>query len=226
MAGRILLIGGPTDALLRKVGARALAAVGRPRAKVAALYAPIAGHPDGLSFMQRSVADMFPDADVHRVVLPGEEAGANADDARRALEAADVVFVSGGDPVLGANLVRESGAHAWLHAAHERGAAVVGASAGSIVLGEWWASWPEDESDGAHDEHQGAKLVECAGVARGLVLDAHDEADDWCELRAVARLAKKHGDHLRFVGIPTAGAIAVDVDGKIESIGRPPFFLP
>ncbi len=221
----ILLVGGPDDALLRKVGARALAASRSARPRVAALYAPIAGHPDGLAFMQRSVADMFPDADVRRVVLPGEDAHATADDARRAIDDADVVFVSGGDPVLGANLVRGCGADGWLRTAITRGAAIVGASAGSIILGAWWASWPEDENDGADDEHQGAKLVPCAAIAPRLVLDAHDEADDWAELRVVARLVKQRGDDVRFVGIPTAGAIAVDGDGKIESIGRAPFFL-
>jgi hypothetical protein len=93
---------------------------------------------------------------------------------------------------------------------------MLGLSAGSIMLGAHWAEWPDDGDD------HGATLVPCTGVVADLVVDCHDEASDWEELRAVARLlAATNAPTPRFIGIPTGGAVVVDASGAIGQLGGP-----
>jgi cyanophycinase-like exopeptidase len=139
------------------------------------------------------------------------------------VERADLVFVSGGDPALGARVLNETGAAAWLRDAHARGKPMMGVSAGTIVLGEWWAAWPEDGDDDETLER--TSLVRCTGVVRGHVFDTHNEEDDWDELRIVARLARREKEDARFVGIPTGGALVLAADGALEVVGEAPFYL-
>jgi cyanophycinase-like exopeptidase len=162
--------------------------------------------------MSERMPALFPDAILETI----------ADDPG-VVERADLIFVSGGDPTLGADVLERSGAAAWIRAAHARGTPVMGVSAGAIVLGEWWVRWPDDDEE---DEHlQQTSLVRCTGVVTDHVFDTHNEEDDWDELRVAAKLVQRGGLTAVFLGIPTGGAIVLGNDGSMEVVGEQPFRL-
>jgi hypothetical protein len=222
-AGAVFLVGSGQDALLGEVAKRALAATKKKSPRVAVSYAPIAESKQGLGFMRKMIGRLFPGAKTEPFAVKGEPDAMTERAARAVVEQADVVFVSGGDPVLGAKLLCDAGAHEWLAEARARGAAIMGVSAGSIVLGAFWAEWPVDIPK--DDPNEGATLVPCTGVAGDLVIDTHNEEDDWDELRVVQRLVKRTKKKARFVGIPTGGAIVVGEGGRFEAVGNAPLVL-
>ena len=194
--------------------------------RVAVSYAPVAGSARGLKFMSQRMPGLFPGATVERFAVAGEKGATPPDEARAIVERADLVFVSGGDPSLGARLLEASGASAWIRAAHARGAATMGVSAGSIALGAWWADWPDGRERRRERSSSDARVSsQESGRGRGHVFDTHNEEDDWDELRVVATLCAAHGKTARFLGIPTGGALIFHGDGSMETVGTPPFVL-
>jgi cyanophycinase-like exopeptidase len=165
----------------------------------------------GLTFMSQRMPPLFPDAVLETIDLDPT-----------VVERADLIFVSGGDPTLGADVLERSGASAWIRAAHARGTPVMGVSAGAIVLGQWWVRWPDDDED--DEQLERTSLVRCLGIVADHVFDTHNEEDDWDELRVAARLVQRQGQAAVFVGIPTRGAL-VCTGGSIEVVGEPPFRL-
>ena len=101
----------------------------------------------------------------------------------------------------------------------------MGVSAGSIVLGAWWAEWPDDESGTEGEQLARTGLVAGIGAVAGHVFDTHNEEDDWDELRLVAKLCAARGKTARFLGIPTGGALVFHGDGSMETVGNAPFVL-
>lgn len=225
MSGTSYLVGSGEDGLLAKVAKRARDAIGKASVRVAVSYAPVAGSARGLKFMSQRMPGLFPGATVERFAVAGEKGATPPDEARAIVERADLVFVSGGDPSLGARLLEASGASAWIRAAHARGAATMGVSAGSIALGAWWADWPEDESGDESAQLGRTGLLAGIGVVADHVFDTHNEADDWDELRVVARLCAARGKTASFLGIPTGGALIFHGQGAMETVGTPPFHL-
>ncbi|MEO6573724.1 MAG: Type 1 glutamine amidotransferase-like domain-containing protein, partial [Polyangiaceae bacterium] len=134
---------------------------------------------------------------------------------------ADLVFLSGGDPVLGARILCEAGADAWIREARERGAAAAGISAGAIMLGAWWASWPDDHH--GDEPFDGGVVIPCLGVVDDLVIDCHAEEDDWNELELVSEMLRAKGVSARFRGVPTRGGLIVRPDNSLEIVGDEPF---
>ncbi len=174
------------------------------------------------------MAHLFPGALLERFAVGGEDGAMPPQEARAIVDRADLVYVSGGDPSLGARLLDASGASGWIRDAHARGTAMMGVSAGSILLGGWWADWPDDEDDPDGEEgEQLARtgLVAGIGAVTGHVFDTHNEEDDWDELRLVARICAREGVNARFLGIPTGGALVFHGDGSMETVGTPPFVL-
>jgi cyanophycinase-like exopeptidase len=199
---------------------RALDGAG-PSAKIAVSFAPVAENPEALKHMGDRMLKLFSGkGTVTRFSLPGE-ADADPARARSIIAEADLIFLSGGDPVLGARIFRESGADAWLREARERGAATAGISAGAIMLGAWWASWP-DEPDEAEPFH-GGTLIHCTGVVGDLVVDCHAEEDDWSELKLVAEMLRAKGDGARLRGVPTRGGLIVGPDNSLGIVGDEAF---
>jgi cyanophycinase-like exopeptidase len=225
MNGPSYLVGSGEDELLLEVARRAQRASGKARVKVAVSYAPVAGSARGLKFMSGRMPQLFPGASVERFAVAGEKGEMRPEEARAVVEGADLVFVSGGDPSLGARLLDASGASAWIREARARGAVTMGVSAGSIALGAWWADWPDDESGDESAQLERTGLVAGIGAVAGHVFDAHNEEDDWDELRFVAKLCALRGKAARFLGIPTGGAIVFHGDGSMEPVGNPPFVL-
>jgi cyanophycinase-like exopeptidase len=223
MNGAAYLVASGQDGLLGQIARRALDAIGKPQPRVAVSYAPVEGDRKGLTFMSGRMPGLFPGA-----VLEAIEHD------RRVVDRADLLFVSGGDPTLGAKVLSRTGAAGWVREAHARGVPVMGVSAGAILLGEWWIEWPEDPPQGeptarrAHpndDEDappEAASLVPCTGLVAGHVFDTHDEADGWEELHVAAQLLRARGLKAHLLGIPTAGALVFHPDGRMEVVGIPP----
>lgn len=223
--GTIYLVGSGQDRLLPDVAARAYDAIGKKKARVAITYAPVAGDARGLKFMSGRMARLFPDATLERFAVAGEDAPMSLARARAIVDSADLVFVSGGDPTLGAKVLARSNASAWLKEANARGVALMGVSAGTIALGAWWADWPDEDGPDPEAELARTKLVGCVGAVASHVFDTHNEEDDWDELRVVAKLCARHRKKASFVGIPTGGALIQHGDGTMETVGVEPFVL-
>jgi cyanophycinase-like exopeptidase len=225
MRGTSYLVGSGEEAVLARVAKRAREAMGKRPVRVAVSYAAVAGSAEGLAFMSERMPRLFPDALVERFAIAGEADATRPEDARAIVERADLVFVSGGDPTLGARLLDASGASAWIRDAHARGAATMGVSAGSITLGAWWAEWPEDESGDESEQLARTDLVPGIGAVADHVFDTHNEEDDWDELRLVAKVCAARGKRARFIGIPSGGAVVFHGDGSMEAVGKPAFVL-
>lgn len=179
-------------------------------------YSLAAAGPDATlcRFAHRLAPDVFRGASVERFTVRGEPDAMPAKKAQAIVARADLVFLSGGDPVLGARILRDSGAAAWLCRARAGGVALAGGSAGAILLGAWWADWSRRPS-----------LVRCTAIVADVVVDAHAERAGWPELHGLANLLRGRRRGLRFLGIPTGTGLIVEGDDRLEVVGHPVFFL-
>lgn len=129
--------------------------------------------------------------------------GTPSDEDRAFLEAADVILLAGGDTDAGWRAFEASGIRQTVERRYWDGAVLVGVSAGSVQLGA--AGWP------AGDPHNPFGTW---GLAP-FVVDAHAEADEWAELRAVVRA---RGEGARGIGIPSGGGLVYHADGTLEAV--------
>jgi hypothetical protein len=214
VAGPVYLVASGQHGLLSEVAARAVRDLGKPHPRIAVTYAPVDGDDGGLAFMSGRMGRLFPGATIEAIEH-------DAAVVRRA----DLIFVSGGDPTLGAKVLARTGAGNWIRDAAAGGVPTMGVSAGTILLGAWWVDWPDDE-DAPADV---ADLVACLGVLPDYVFDTHDEADDWEELRTAASLLRARGIEAKLLGIPSGGALVFGppsgVSRDVEIVGDAPFEL-
>ncbi len=223
--GHVYLASSPHGDSLHTMIRRALGGVAGRKARVAVSYAAASDSLAGRTFMKAFMAKSFWGAEVEAFRVEGEHGAMAPSEARAVVDRADLVFLSGGDPVLGARLLVASGADGWLRDARARGASCMGVSAGAMMLCAWWAEWPDPPD--ANQPFEGATLVRCAGVAEDLVVDCHAEDDGWAELSMVSELLAARGGSLpRRLGLPTGAGIVVAPDGSIEPVGGAPFELP
>ena len=225
--GSVYLIGSMEGSAGAAMLERALAAAGARTSgqpKIAVSFAPVAESREALKAMGDRTRKLFAGkGTVTRFSLAGE---ADADPARAKaiVEEADLIFFSGGDPLLGAHILRANGADAWVRDARARGAASAGISAGAILLGASWGSWPDEPPPG--EPFDGGVILPCTGVVDDLVVDCHGEEDDWNELKLVATMLRAHStQRLRLRGIPTRGGIVVGPDNSLEVVGDE-MFIP
>jgi cyanophycinase-like exopeptidase len=143
--------------------------------------------------------------------------GFDAGETRRIVDAANVIYVAGGDVTLLAERVRALGLDEQIRKRHEAGALVVGISAGAIGLTRYWVEFPEDNPD----LEQPTRFA-CIG-ALDVAVDCHDEESDWDELRALlAAWAREEPQAVvEGYGIPLGGALEVR-DAKVTHLGPPP----
>jgi peptidase E len=130
--------------------------------------------------------------------------------ARDILAAADIIFISGGDMERGMEVLREKGMVDFLVQLYREGKPFFGVSAGSIMLAKEWVRWRDPDDDST------AELFPCLGFAP-VICDAHDEENDWQELKAALKLEK---DNVIGYGIVSGAAIKVFPDGKAEAQGN------
>lgn len=157
-------------------------------------------------FIAGELTEAGADKVTHAVIAP---AGADPDKARAVLEAADIVFISGGDVEAGMDILREKGMLDFLSGLYRQGKPFFGISAGAIMLAERWVRWsdPDDESS--------AELFTCLGFAP-VICDTHDEEGGWEELRTALRLAD---DGTKGYGLSTGSGIKVYPEGRVEALG-------
>jgi hypothetical protein len=132
----------------------------------------------------------------------------------RELEAAEVIYVAGGDVSALADRVAALALGPVIRARHSDGAMLVGVSAGAIGLSPCWVEFDGEEA---------ARRIACVG-ALPFAVDCHDEESDWEELRALlARwAADEPGAAVEAWGIPAGGALEVARDGQVRPLGPAP----
>jgi peptidase E len=146
---------------------------------------------------------------VERVKLA--QAKANVALAKKQLQAADVIFVSGGDVDEGMRWLQQHGLVGFLQELQKSGTLFFGISAGSIMLGTQWVRWRDPKDDAT------AELFDCLGIAP-ILCDTHAEGDGWEELKmAVSLRTSKHPGY----GIPTGGALRVSAAGRVHALAVP-----
>jgi cyanophycinase len=139
MPGPVALVGsGEFLPAMADVDAGLLAATGRARPRVVIL--PSASYPDGEEVFSRwaamGVAHFGGLGAEVEPVLVRDRADADDPAAAQAIGEADLVYLSGGKPGYLLNVLLGSSTGRALAAAHERGAVIVGCSAGAMVLAE------------------------------------------------------------------------------------------
>lgn len=143
-----------------------------------------------------------------RVVLAPPRA--DLDKARRTLEKADAVFMSGGDVEAGMRILREKNMVEFFQDLARRGKPFIGISAGSIMLAKEWVRWSDPENDST------AELFPCLGIAP-LLCDTHAEDDDWAELKTALGLKGSGTGY----GIVSGSYLKVYPDGRAEAGSGP-----
>jgi cyanophycinase-like exopeptidase len=136
---------------------------------------------------------------------------ADLDEARSILQAADLVYMTGGDVEAGMHILQERKMDGFLHQLHASGKPFFGLSAGSIMLARAWVRWADPDNDAT------AEAFPCLGFAP-ILCDTHAEADDWEELKVLLGLSVS--GTVGF-GIPSGGALCVAQDGTVAAIGKP-----
>ncbi len=142
----------------------------------------------------------------HAIIAPE---GADLKKAQSVLEAADIVFISGGDVEAGMDVLREKNMLGFLEKLYRQGKPFFGISAGAIMLADRWVRWRDPDDDSS------AELFPCLGFAP-IICDTHDEQAGWEELQAALKLVKEGG---RGYGLATGSGIKVFTDGKVEALG-------
>jgi len=196
--------GGRSD--YRPVIAEALRASGKRRPAVAFLGAATDDDPRFMGWMRTLVTSAGPCTFQHSPQAGRNGAGGLA---RGVIEAADVVFVGGGDVELGMRRLLERDLAGTLREKHAGGAPFVGISAGAIMLARRWIRWRDPDDDAS------AELFECLGLAP-LLCDCHGEEDGWGELKALLRLA---GGRSLGYGLRAGSAVRVAGDGSVDPAG-------
>lgn len=200
-----LLAGGPGTRgdVYGPLVAEILRSAGKPRPLVAYLGAATDDDPRFLGWMKGLVTSAGP-CTFQLAPVAGRRGAGRA--ARDVLEAADVVFVGGGDVELGMERILERELAASLREKHADGAPFFGISAGAILLCRRWIRWRDPDDDGS------AELFDCLGVAP-VVCDCHGEEDGWAELQALLRLA---GGSALGYGLRAGAALRVEAGGAAE----------
>jgi peptidase E len=200
----IHLLGGGPGAIMatRKLLKQAIKGLGKKKAVLA--YVGAASN-DNVGF-QKMLSGFFVGTGARLEPVKLARKNASTATARRVLDACDAVFMSGGDVEHGMNILHERDMADHLRGLARAGKPFIGISAGSIMTGQAWVRFPDDDDDSK------AELFPCLGVAP-LHMDAHSEDDGWSELRVLVKLlAKSDADALGY-GVPSRGCLQVELDG-------------
>ena len=132
--------------------------------------------------------------------------------ARAAIEAADVVFVSGGDVEEGMRVLAHRGLVADLRRLHRAGKCFVGLSAGSIMLARQWVRWTDPDDDST------AEPFDCLDIAP-VLCDMHGEGEQWGELQALLRSLHARKAVVGY-GVRAGGGLRVLPNGTVAALGE------
>lgn len=204
-----LIAGGPgsrrkgADPLLQQV----FGATGKPAPSIA--YVGVASEDDaGFLAWLTALFQASGSGPVTLAAMAGR--GDDLGQARRVLEAADLVYITGGDVEAGMAHLRRCRMEMFLRRLFQAGKPFFGLSAGSIMLARQWIRWSDPDDDAT------AEPFDCMGLAP-VLCDCHAEADDWVELHALLR---HEPEGTTGYGIPSGGALRVDPDGTVAALGK------
>jgi cyanophycinase-like exopeptidase len=154
------------------------------------------------------------------------------DDDREYLRVADVIVLAGGDVEAGWNVITQTGMREVIESRYRDGSAViVGVSAGAVQCGVHAAVSASEESASESVEAAAAngaipaspsamkgngssKLINTFGFV-SVVIDVHDERDDWATLGSTIHLLE---GIVPGIGIPSGGGLIAHTDGTLEPI--------
>jgi peptidase E len=202
-ATKIHLIGGGPGTIMstRKLLKDAIKGLGKKRAVLA--YVGAASN-DNAGF-QKLLAGFFVGTGARLEPVKLARKSASAATARRVLDACDAVFMSGGDVEHGMSVLHERDMAEHLRGLARAGKPFIGISAGSIMTGQGWVRFPDDDDSRA-------ELFPCLGIAP-LHMDAHSEDDGWSELRVLVKLLAKQDEDIVAYGVPSRGCLHVELEG-------------
>ena len=203
MSGPVALVGGDEfRAGCREMDLAILEATGKESPSVlilptaAARQNPSKAASNGVAHFSALGAD----ASASMVVEPED---ANDEEMAQPVDRADVIYLTGGDP---AHLLRVLSGSALLErieAARARGAAIVGSSAGAMVMGPWMR----------YREWQAA-----LGLVETVTLPHHERSDPE---RVLSELGQSAPDSLTVLGIDAMTACILDDEGwRVLGPGR------
>ena len=179
-----------------------------------------AANGDDPAFFRR-VSDWLRDAGAGQIVAAGSTVTGDALAARRALAAANLVFVSGGDVQEGMRRLDACGLVPVLRELHRSGTSFCGLSAGSIMMAREWIRWPDPGNDAP------AERFDCLSLTC-IRIDTHGEADDWQELVALLALCPdgtrgfglRSGSGIEANGRDAIRVVAGNIDLYVNSGGH------
>ncbi|HEY0099546.1 MAG TPA: Type 1 glutamine amidotransferase-like domain-containing protein [Pyrinomonadaceae bacterium] len=124
------------------------------------------------------------------------------------LNEADIILLAGGDVAAGWKVFEESGIKELLIRRYYEGATLIGTSAGAVQLGLC----------GLIDGGQPLEELLHTFKLIPLVIDAHDEKQEWVRLKRTVRLLDGVE---KGIGIPTGGGLIYYPNQSIEAIRHP-----
>ena len=140
---------------------------------------------------------------------------ANADEAKRILSSADVVFLSGGEVEDGMFWLKQSGLDIVLTDLFNSGKLFLGISAGSIMMGKYWVHWDIENDDST------SSLFECLGFIP-RTFDTHMENENWREMECALRLL---GPDSEGCGLSDGGFYRADSGGNLTVLRNEPIIF-
>jgi peptidase E len=146
---------------------------------------------------------------ITHAVIASENADLNK--ARDILQAADIIFIGGGDVDGGMRVLREKNMLGFLEGLYEQEKVFFGTSAGAIMLAKEWVRWIDP------DDTASTELFPCLNFAP-VICDCHDEEGGWQELMAALEL--KEIDTIGY-GLSSGTGIKVFANGKVEALAKP-----
>lgn len=128
---------------------------------------------------------------------------------RAFLESAQLIILAGGDVRLGWTTFERSGMKDVILDRYAEGAVLVGISAGAIQLGRYGIVEAPESVE--------AEVFDAFNLVP-MVIDVHDERNQWVRLSRTIRLLNGTATGL---GIPSGGGVIVHADTTIEPLRRP-----
>jgi len=186
---------------------RALRECGRKEPRVAYIGT---ANGDNLAFYM-SIKSLLREAGAGDVSFPRlARAKADLAAAKQVMEAADAIYLSGGEVEDGMRWLKQHGLIGFLSEMRDQGKLFLGMSAGSIMMGTHWVRWENEDDDAT------ASLFDCLGFAP-TTFDTHAEDEDWKELKMALKL---QGPGARGYGISSGGLASVDEQGQIIALEK------